>query len=71
MARYNVLAFCSYCGRTHPARLTLTLKGGGPTKKATVAEAYKEQSFTAESRQAAQERDPMSRIGEPGNAKRP
>ena len=45
MARYNVLAFCSNCGRTHPARFTLTLKGGGPTKKATVAEAYKDKAL--------------------------
>ena len=45
MARYNVLALCSNCGRTHPARLTLTLKGGGPTKKATVAEAYKDKAL--------------------------
>ena len=38
MARYNILAFCS--NRTHPARVTITLEDG-PTKKATVAEAYK------------------------------
>jgi hypothetical protein len=41
MTRYSILAFCSYCDRTHPARLTITLKDG-PTKKATVAEAYKD-----------------------------
>ena len=39
MTRYSILAFCSYCDRTHPARLTITLKDG-PTKKVTVAEAY-------------------------------
>jgi hypothetical protein len=41
MTQYSILAFCSYCDRTHPARLTITLKDG-PTKKATVAEAYKD-----------------------------
>jgi hypothetical protein len=41
MARYSILAFCSYCDRTHPARLTIALKDG-PTKKATVAEAFKD-----------------------------
>jgi hypothetical protein len=40
MTRYSILSFCSYCDRTHPARLTVTLEDG-PTKKATVAEAYK------------------------------
>ena len=44
MARYSILAFCSYCGRTHPARLTITLKDG-PTKKATVADAYKHKTL--------------------------
>ena len=39
MTRYSILAFCSYCDRTHPARLSITLEDG-PTKKVTVAEAY-------------------------------
>jgi hypothetical protein len=39
MSRYSILAFCRYCDRTHPARLTITLENG-PTKKVTVAEAY-------------------------------
>jgi hypothetical protein len=39
MSRYSIIVFCSYCDRTHPARLTITLKDG-PTKKVTVAEAY-------------------------------
>jgi hypothetical protein len=44
MARYSIIVFCSYCGRTHPARLTITLKDG-PTKKATVADAYKHKTL--------------------------
>ena len=44
MTRYSILAFCSYCNRTHPARVTITLEGG-PTKKATVAEAYKDKTL--------------------------
>jgi hypothetical protein len=28
MTQYSILAFCSYCDRTHPARLTITLKDG-------------------------------------------
>ena len=37
--KYSILVLCSYCDRTHPARLTITLKDG-PTKKVTVAEGY-------------------------------
>jgi hypothetical protein len=44
MTRYSILAFCSYCDRTHPARVTITLEDG-PTKKATVAEAYKDKTL--------------------------
>ena len=40
MTQYSILEFCSYCDRTHPAKLTVTLKNG-PATKATVAKAYK------------------------------
>jgi Rrf2 family protein len=44
MARYSILAFCSYCDRTHPARLSITLQDG-PTRKTTVAEAFKHKTL--------------------------
>ena len=44
MTRNSILAFCSYCGRNHPARLTITFNDG-PTKKATVADAYKDKAL--------------------------
>ena len=39
MAQYRVLVFCTYCDRTHPVRIILSLENG-PTQKATVATAY-------------------------------
>jgi hypothetical protein len=39
MAQYRVLVFCTYCDRTHPVKIILSLKNG-PTQKATVATAY-------------------------------
>ena len=39
MTKYSILVFCTYCDRTHPARLTITLKDG-PPKKVTIAETY-------------------------------
>jgi len=42
--KYSILAFCSYCDRTHPARLTITMEDG-PTKKATVGEAFKHKTL--------------------------
>jgi hypothetical protein len=47
MAQYRVLVFCSACGRTHSAQVTLLLNDG-PTAKATVADAYKNKPLPLE-----------------------
>jgi hypothetical protein len=39
MIRYRVLVFCTYCERTHPTKISLSLENG-PAQKATVAMAY-------------------------------
>jgi hypothetical protein len=41
MARYSLFIFCDECCRVHSTRITLNLDNG-PTKKETVAGAYKD-----------------------------